>query len=71
MIEKYVKAGQKVDICAVKRTTVRDDGERVRTYSTKVYDIVSEDQIELFMPIEQSRLILLPVDGEYEIFFYR
>ena len=69
MIEKYVKAGQKVELSAVKRTNSKESGSE-RTYSTKVYDIISEDRIELFMPMEQSKLILLPVDGEYEMFFY-
>ncbi|HOO28592.1 MAG TPA: flagellar brake protein, partial [Lachnospiraceae bacterium] len=34
------------------------------------YDIVSEDQIKIAMPMEQGKIILLPVDGEYNICFY-
>ena len=67
MIEKYVMPGTKLDMKAFKRTGSDKDS---RTYSTKVYDVVSDDRIELFMPIESQKLILLPVDAEYEMFFY-
>lgn len=69
MIEKYVKPGQRVEMKAVKRTSLKED-QTERVYVSKVYDIISDDQIEIEMPIEQTKLILLPVDGEYEIFFY-
>ncbi len=68
MIEKYVIPGQKLDLRAVKRNTASGMSDRV--YATKVHDIVSDDRLEICMPIENSKLILLPVDGEYEMFFY-
>lgn len=70
MIEKYISPGQKIELKAVRRTNAKDENVSEKTYSTKVCDILSEDRIEVFMPIEQSKLILLPVDGEYEMFFY-
>ena len=69
MIEKYIKPGQRVEMKAVKRTSLKDDKEE-KVYGSKVYDIVSDDQIEIEMPMEQTKLLLLPVDAEYEIFFY-
>ncbi len=69
MIEKYIQPGQRVEMKAVKRTSLRDDKEE-KVYGSKVYDVVSDDQIEIEMPMEQTKLILLPVDGEYELFFY-
>ncbi len=72
MIEKYLVPGQKVDMKAVKRNPLQpvNPGQPERTYTTKIYDILSEDRVEILMPIEATKLILLPVDGEYEIFFY-
>ncbi len=71
MIEKYVIPGQKVDMRAVKRQTPPSESAvPERTYTTKIFDVISEDRIEILMPIEATKLILLPVDGEYEIFFY-
>ena len=71
MIEKYVTPGQKVDLRAVKRQTAQSENTPPeRTYTTKVFDVISEDRMEILMPIEATKLILLPVDGEYEMFFY-
>ena len=69
MIEKYVVPGQKLDMKAVRRSMANVNGTE-RTYASKVYDIISEDRMEVLMPIEQTKLILLPVDAEYELFFY-
>ena len=70
MIEKYVVPGQKVDLKAVKNGAMTENNASDKTYTTKVFDVISEDRIEILMPIEATKLILLPVDGEYEIFFY-
>ncbi len=72
MLSKYVVVGNRVELQAVKRLNLnqsRDNDER-KIYTTKVYDIVSDERIELLMPMEQTKLILLPVDGEYELCFY-
>ena len=73
MLSKYVTVGNRVELQSVKRLNIeiRDAGnEERKVYSTKVYDIVSDERIELLMPMEQTKLILLPVDGEYELCFY-
>ncbi len=69
MIEKYIKPGQRVEMKAIKRTSKKEDAEE-KVYASKVYDVVSDDEIEIEMPMEQTKLILLPVDGEYEVNFY-
>ena len=72
MLSKYVVVGNRVELQAVKRLNLnqnRENDER-KVYTTKVYDIVSDERIELLMPMEQTKLILLPVDGEYELCFY-
>lgn len=73
MLSKYVTVGNRVELQSVKRLNfdIRDAGnEERKVYSTKVYDIISDERIELLMPMEQTKLILLPVDGEYELCFY-
>lgn len=47
-----------------------NNGESPKTYVSKVHSILSEDTMEIVMPMEQTKLILLPVDSEYEIVFY-
>lgn len=71
LIEKYVVPGCRVDLQAIDRSASRmDDEGRRKSYQSQVLDVVSEDRIEIAMPIEKSKLILLPVDGEYDLYFY-
>lgn len=70
MLDNLIKPGQRVDMKAVRRVKTVDEEQKNRVYTSRIYDIVSEDTIEIVMPIEQTKLVLLPVDGEYEVFFY-
>ncbi|MBO4900743.1 MAG: flagellar brake protein [Lachnospiraceae bacterium] len=72
MLSKYVVVGNRVELQAVKRLNLNEERslEERKVYTTKVYDIISDERIELLMPMEQTKLILLPVDGEYELCFY-
>jgi len=70
MISKYIQVGNKLEIESVKKA-VNEYGEVIRkTYKSELYDIVTEDQIKIAMPMEQMKVILLPVDGEYSLCFY-
>jgi len=70
MLSKYVVPGNKIEIQAVERAKYIDDTEKKKVYQTQVYDILSEDRLEIYMPIEKSKLILLPVNAEYDLYFY-
>ncbi len=70
MLSKYVIPGNKIEIQAVERAKYIDDTEKKKVYQTQVYDIISEDQLEIYMPMEKSKLILLPVSAEYDLYFY-
>ena len=70
MISKYVRIGNKIEIESVNKTT-DEYGEITRkTYKSELYDIESEDIIKIAMPMEQSKIVLLPVDAEYSLCFY-
>ena len=71
MISKYLTIGNKLEIETIGNSTSENgfEGER-KTYRSELYDIVSEDQIKIAMPMEQTRIVLLPVDGEYSLCFY-
>ncbi|MCM1126696.1 MAG: flagellar brake protein [Lachnospiraceae bacterium] len=70
MLSKYVIPGNKIEMQAVERAKYIDDTEKKKVYQTKVCDIISEDQLEIYMPMEKSKLILLPVGAEYDMYFY-
>lgn len=70
MLSKYVIPGNKVEIQSVERVKYTDEAEKRKVYQTTVADVVSEERLELNMPMEKSKLILLPVDAEFDLYFY-
>lgn len=70
MLSTYVVPGNKIEMRAVERAKYIDEAEKKKVYQTQVYDILSEDQLEVYMPMEKSKLILLPVNAEYDLYFY-
>ena len=76
LLSKYVVPGCRVDIQTIDRSNLYvrgyagDNGGGHKNYQSQVIDVISEDRVEISMPMEQSKLILLPVDGEYDLYFY-
>ena len=70
MLEKYIVPGQKIELRAVNRVKLSGNETQAKTYASKIYDILDEDKLEVVMPMEHTKLILLTVGGEYEVVFY-
>ncbi len=70
MISKFVQIGNKIEIESIKKTTGELGEVTRKTYRSELYDIESEDVIKIAMPMEQSKVVLLPVDAEYSLCFY-
>lgn len=68
MLSKYVFPGDKLELQSVNRAL--KEGEEKKVYTTRVYDVLSDDRLEIIMPMEKTKLILLPIDGEYDVCFY-
>ena len=62
MIEKYLTPGDKVEIQFKRRVALNENAaeQKQRIYISKINQILGEDKIEVLMPIEQSRIVLLP-----------
>ena len=69
MLSKFITLGDRVELTAVGRVKLTEEEEK-RTYQSKVYEILTDDTLEITMPMEKTKLILLPVDGEYDMVFY-
>lgn len=68
MLSMYVTPGQKLEM---QSKSGRGENEmNQKTYVSRVFEVLSEDRLEVTMPMEQTKLILLPVDGEYDVYFY-
>ena len=64
MIEKFISPGDKLEMKSTTDVKLPDGSEGVRLYKSTVYDVLDDGRIEIVMPMEQSKLVLLPVDGE-------
>lgn len=70
MISKYVEPGDKLELVLVERMPGANEELSKRVYQSKINDILSEDRLEIMMPMEKTKLILLPVDAEYDMAVY-
>lgn len=69
ILSKYIAPGTRIELQKTKRYR-SDDSEKNKVYASQVVDIISDDRIEISMPMEKTKLILLPVDVEYDLYFF-
>lgn len=69
MLAKFISEGTRLEMQALERED-SDTDNKPKIYSSKICDIISEDTIEIMMPMEQQKLVLLPIDKVYDIKFY-
>ena len=71
MILEKLKVGNRVDRRILQEVNQSYDSEnKPEVYKSQIYDLISEYEIILTMPIISSKIILLPVDVRYELCFY-
>jgi c-di-GMP-binding flagellar brake protein YcgR len=70
MLADYIAPGNRVELKATGKIWMDEDARTKQIYMSKVMDITSDDRIEVLMPFEKGKLVLLPVDGEYSLCFY-
>ena len=72
MLSNYIVPGEKVELQAVNRTMAKEMEGNIehKYYKSQVFEIISDDQVEVTIPMEQRKLILLPVDAEFDVYFY-
>ena len=70
MLSDYISPGNRVELKATGKIWMDEDARTRQIYMSKVMDVTSDDRIEVLMPYEKGRLVLLPVDGEYSLCFY-
>lgn len=70
LLTKYVMVGNKVEIRKKKKGKTDGEEPEVVIYYSQVCDILSEDRVDITMPMEKTKIVLLPVGVEYELYFY-
>ncbi|MEG1848636.1 MAG: flagellar brake domain-containing protein [Lachnospiraceae bacterium] len=69
-LAEYIRPGGKIDIQDLPKGNRTDILEIKKVYISQVSEILSEDRIEITMPMVQTKLILLEVDEKYDLYFY-
>lgn len=69
MISNFIEPGNKIEIQMVDPQNGQSN-EKPKTYISQIQDVLSENQLELVMPMEKTKLILLPMDKEYNLVIY-
>lgn len=70
MIERFISPGDKIELKSTVSVVLPDGTRGMRTYKSSVHDILYDGKLELVMPMEDMKLVLLPVGGEYDVSFY-
>lgn len=71
MVSKIIQVGNKVDLCMMQQIEQeKKTGVRAHIYKSQVTDIYADDEIELSMPTEAGKLVLLPIGIRFEFVFY-
>ena len=68
--DEILKPGERVDLEMIPAFEEEESEEEKKYYITKIYDIPDENRVDVLMPMEKTKLLLLEVDTEFQLFFY-
>lgn len=68
MLSRFISIGAKIELQSVERSLEEQtDLAPPKYYYSQVYEILSEDTMEILMPMEKGKIVLLPIDGEVDL----
>ena len=71
MISNIIQIGNGVEICLTQQIEQeKKTGVHAHIYKSKVVEIFANDDLELMMPTEAGKLVLLPLGVRFEFVFY-
>ena len=62
-ISTYITPGDKIDICFLHQNNGK-------TYKSGVFDILSENEIEMSMPTDGGKMVMFNIGFECQLYFY-
>lgn len=69
MLSNIILVGQKIEIQLINMKKSKTF-EQEKVHISKVAEILDEETLEITMPIEKSKIVLLEPDLDYNLFFY-
>ena len=70
ILSKYVAPGGEVELKAIDRERNPEENGQRKAHRSRLLKILTESRVEVAMPIVDGKLILLPLNGEYDMYFY-
>lgn len=71
MISNILQERMKVDIRILSQVErASRTGEEIHVYKSQIFEVLEHGELEITMPIEGGKVILLPLDLRYEFAFY-
>ena len=71
MISSVLRERTKIDLRIVSQMErAGKTGEEVHIYKSQIFEILENGELEIIMPIERGKVILLPLGLRYEFVFY-
>lgn len=71
MVSDIIKPGNKVELCMAQQIEQeRKSGLSAHIYKSQVTDVFGNDELELSMPMEAGKLVMLPIGVRFELVFY-
>ena len=63
--------GDKIDIRLLHQMNAEDNGgQKAKVYKSNVCEFISDQEMEILMPIQGSRMVLLQIGAECQFVFY-
>lgn len=70
MLSRYVQPGDRVELQLVMGNKDYDSLSEQKIYVSKVLEVVKEDRLQLMMPMEKTRLIVVTLNQDCCVYFY-
>lgn len=70
MISKVLGIGNKIELTRSAAAENIDDAKNKHMYISQIVDIIDEDKMKIGMPMEQGRVIPLPINARLDACFY-
>lgn len=67
ILSKFLKEGDRLEIRPLEQ---KNNDELPKEYVSKLQEIISDDVVDILMPMEQSKTILFPINGRCELVFF-
>lgn len=71
MVSDIIRPGNRIELCMAQQIEQEQKtGQGAHIYKSQVTDIFGNDELELAMPMESGKMVLLPAGIRFELVFY-